>query len=113
MWSTDVRLKNILPHAEGFVYLISSTGLTGTRDSLDMTEISAMVSRIKAIKKIPVAVGFGVKTRAQADALWQVADGVIVGSYLVGAVVDVPDPTATAFDIVAEFSAVSRTLIEN
>ena len=104
MWSTDVRLKNILPHAEGFVYLISSTGLTGTRDSLDMTEISAMVSRIKAIKKIPVAVGFGVKTRAQADALWQVADGVIVGSYLVGAVDGVANPVSVISGLVGEFA---------
>jgi tryptophan synthase alpha chain len=98
---TDARLKKILRHAEGFVYLISSTGLTGTRDSLDMTEISAMVSRIKAIKKIPVAVGFGVKTRSQADALWQVADGVIVGSYLVGAVEDSQSPVIDIINLIA------------
>ena len=100
---TESRLKKILRHADGFVYLISSTGLTGTRDSLDMTQISAMVSRIKAIKKIPVAVGFGVKTRAQADALWQVADGVIVGSYLVGAVAGVADPVLGVSGLVGEF----------
>ena len=100
---TDARLKKILRHAEGFVYLISSTGLTGTRDSLDMTEISSMVARIKAIKKVPVAVGFGVKTRAQANALWQVSDGVIVGSYLVGAVADVPDPVLVISGLVGEF----------
>jgi tryptophan synthase alpha chain len=100
---TDVRLKKIVRHADGFLYLISSKGLTGTRDSLDMTEISSMVSRIKAIKNIPVAVGFGVKTRAQADALWQVADGVIVGSYLVGAVADVADPVSVISGLVGEF----------
>jgi len=101
---TEVRLKKILRQADGFVYLISSTGLTGTRDSLDMTEISSMVSRIKFIKKIPVAVGFGVKTREQADALWQLADGVIVGSYLVGAVSGVENPVSVISGLVGEFS---------
>jgi tryptophan synthase alpha chain len=100
---TELRLKKILRQASGFVYLISSKGLTGTRDSLDMTDISSLVSRIKAIKDIPVAVGFGVKTRAQADALWQVSDGVIVGSYLVGAVSGVAEPISVISRLVGEF----------
>lgn len=63
-----------------------------------------MVSRIKTIKNISVAVGFGGKTRAHADALWQVADGVIVGSYLVWAVADLADPVLVISGLVGEFA---------
>lgn len=80
---TPVRLQKIVKKASGFVYLISSTGLTGTRDTLDFLPMRAITDRIRAIRDIPVVVGFGIKTPDQARQVWTFADGVILGSHLV------------------------------
>lgn len=79
---TEDRLKRIVTAAEGFVYLISSTGTTGERDVVSDL-LPALVDRIKAIKDIPVAVGFGIKTREHVLDVFRYADGAIVGSALV------------------------------
>lgn len=76
------RIRTIAREANGFVYCVSSLGVTGVRSSIG-TDIRAMVSLVKSEKDIPCAVGFGIATPEQAAAMSQAADGVIVGSAIV------------------------------
>lgn len=85
--STDERLARIGAAASGFVYCVSTTGVTGARDSLDPS-LPALLQRLREHTQRPLAVGFGVSTPAQAGAVAAHADGVIVGSALVRAVAE-------------------------
>jgi tryptophan synthase alpha chain len=82
----DARLESALSGATGFVYLISRLGVTGARDKVP-ADLDAQVRRIRAVTRVPVAVGFGISTPAQAAAAARVADGVVVGSALMDALV--------------------------
>ncbi|MCR4281561.1 MAG: tryptophan synthase subunit alpha [Bauldia sp.] len=81
----DRRLPAVLANTSGFVYYVSILGITGTA-SPDTARVTQAVERIKRHTILPVAVGFGVRTAAQARAIGRVADGVVVGSALVSAV---------------------------
>ena len=76
------RISMIAKEAEGFVYCVSSLGVTGMRSQIT-TDIGAMVELVKAQKDIPCAVGFGISTPEQAKKMASQADGVIVGSAIV------------------------------
>jgi len=80
----DKRLPAVLANTSGFVYYVSITGITGTA-APDTAKVAAAVARIKRHTVLPVAVGFGVKTAAQARAIAEAAGGVVVGSALVDA----------------------------
>jgi tryptophan synthase alpha chain len=80
----DKRLPAVLNNTSGFVYYVSITGITGSA-APDAGKVTAAVARIKRHTKLPVAVGFGVKTAEQARAIASGADGVVVGSALVDA----------------------------
>ena len=80
----DKRLPAVLSNTSGFVYYVSITGITGAA-APDAGKVSAAVARIKRHTKLPVAVGFGVRTAEQARAIAENADGVVVGSALVDA----------------------------
>ena len=80
----DKRLPAVLAHTAGFVYYVSITGITGAATP-DFGEVAAAVKRIKRHTKLPVAVGFGVKTAAHAAAVARGADAVVVGTALVDA----------------------------
>jgi len=80
----DKRLPTVLTNASGFVYYVSITGITGAA-APDTSKIATAVTRIKHHTKLPVAVGFGVRTAEQARAIAEGADGVVVGSALVDA----------------------------
>ena len=81
--TTDAkRLPTVLENTSGFVYYVSINGITGTV-APDVTDVHAQVARIKKATKLPVAVGFGVKTAEQARAISTGADAVVVGSVLV------------------------------
>ena len=80
----DKRLPVVLSNTSGFVYYVSITGITGAA-APDAGKVSAAVARIKRHTKLPVAVGFGVRTAEQARAIAENADGVVVGSALVDA----------------------------
>jgi tryptophan synthase alpha chain len=82
--TNDQRLPAVLANTSGFVYYVSITGITGMA-APDTGKVSAAVARIKRHTALPVAVGFGVKTAAQARAIAKVADGVVVGSALIDA----------------------------
>ncbi len=78
--STDKHMR-ALKSADGFVYAVSVTGVTGARQGID-GGVEAMVARIRQAVDLPVAIGFGISTPEQARRLGHVADGVIVGSAL-------------------------------
>jgi tryptophan synthase alpha chain len=81
----DKRLPTVLTNTSGFVYYVSITGITGAA-APDAAKVAGAVERIKRHTKLPVCVGFGVRTAEQARALAANADGVVVGSALVEAV---------------------------
>lgn len=78
------RIREIARHGSGFVYLISRLGVTGTRDELP-TDLEQTIERVRAETSLPICVGFGVSTPAQAARVAALADGVVVGSALVRA----------------------------
>jgi len=82
--STPERVKLVLEHTAGFVYLVSVTGITGARDALPPA-LGAFIARVRAAAPpgIPLAVGFGIGTPEHARAVAAEADGVIVGSALI------------------------------
>lgn len=76
------RIRMIAREAKGFVYCVSSMGVTGVRTEIT-TDLSEMVRLVKEEQDIPCAIGFGISTPKQAKAMAQYADGVIVGSAIV------------------------------
>jgi len=80
--STPERLAKVGEMSRGFVYCVSTTGVTGERAKLP-AELADLVARAKKNTRLPVAVGFGVSTPEQAHLVARVADGVVVGSALV------------------------------
>ena len=81
--TSQERIKTIAADAEGFVYCVSSLGVTGVRSSIS-TDLSAMVRLVReANPNIPCAIGFGISTPEQAREMAKIADGVIVGSAIV------------------------------
>jgi tryptophan synthase alpha chain len=91
----DKRLPKVLTNTSGFVYYVSVTGVTGTA-APDTSKVTGAVARIKRHTRLPVAVGFGVKTAEQARAIAEGADGVVVGSALVDAMFKSLDKTGKA-----------------
>jgi tryptophan synthase alpha chain len=91
----DRRLPKVLSNTSGFVYYVSIMGITGTRSATE-DEVAAAVNRLKRHTALPVAVGFGIKTPAQAAAVARVADAAVVGSALVGKVADGLDAVGKA-----------------
>ena len=81
----DKRLPTVLANTSGFVYYVSITGITGST-APDAGKVGEAVKRIKRHSKLPVCVGFGVRTAEQVRAIAQGADGVVVGSALVDVV---------------------------
>ncbi|MFT4106095.1 MAG: tryptophan synthase subunit alpha [Lacrimispora sp.] len=76
------RIQTIASESEGFIYCVSSMGVTGVRKEIN-TNIAEMVSLVKEVKDIPCAIGFGISTPEQAKEMSRHADGVIVGSAIV------------------------------
>lgn len=80
--TSEERIGTIAKEANGFVYCVSSLGVTGVRTNI-ATDIGAMVRKVKEQQQIPCAVGFGISTPEQAESMAKQADGVIVGSAIV------------------------------
>lgn len=92
--TTPARAAAIADVAQGFLYFVSRTGVTGARNELPR-DLADAVARLRAIAGVPVAVGFGISTPAQAAAVARVADGVVVGSALIDRI-DSAGPEAAA-----------------
>ena len=80
--TSEERTMEIAKTASGFIYIVSSMGVTGMRGEIT-TDLSAIVRSIRSVTKLPAAIGFGIHTPAQAAEMAQLADGVIVGSAIV------------------------------
>jgi len=91
--TTDERLREITAAGSGFVYASSVMGVTGIRESVGEA-MGSLVQRIRAVTELPVCVGTGISTAAQAAQVARVADGVIVGSAMVKAILDAPGQAA-------------------
>ncbi|MGZ5864466.1 MAG: tryptophan synthase subunit alpha [Xanthobacteraceae bacterium] len=91
----DKRLPAVLANTSGFVYYVSITGITGSA-APDAGKVGTAVTRIKRHTALPVCVGFGVRNAESAAAIARNADGVVVGSALVGAVKESLDASGKA-----------------
>ena len=110
----DARLPAVLANTSGFLYYVSITGITGTA-APDVAAVLAHIAKIKRSTRLPIAVGFGVKTPGQARAIAAGADGVVVGSALVNAVKESLGPKGestgkTASNVLNLVKSLSRAL---
>jgi Tryptophan synthase alpha chain len=94
----------VAEYSSGFLYLVSLTGVTGARDHLP-PDLESFVTRARQATGLPLAVGFGISSPAQAARVARLADGVIVGSALIKAISTAPDPLKAARDFVAGLRA--------
>jgi len=85
--TNDERIRKITSRAEGFLYYISIMGITGTRKP-EAAVVKKEVTRIRQISSLPVAVGFGISTPAQAAEIAPHADGLVVGSAFVNMIAE-------------------------
>lgn len=104
--STDERLRMIAAHASGFVYAVSRTGVTGTRENLS-NEAELLVKRVRRVSSLPVAVGFGISTAAQVTETLRYADAAVVGSAIVAQI----EKLSTSPNLVKEVGQYVRRLI--
>lgn len=80
--SNNERIRLVAERSRGFIYLVSVTGVTGTRDNLP-PDLEAFVARVREVATQPLCVGFGISTPEQASRVARIADGVIVGSRII------------------------------
>lgn len=80
--TSEERIKTIAADAEGFIYIVSSMGVTGVRSEIK-TDLASIMKTVKQFEHVPAAIGFGISTPEQAREMSALADGVIVGSAIV------------------------------
>ena len=80
--TSENRIAEIAAEAEGFLYIVSSLGVTGTRSEIT-TDLGAIVSVVRQHAKVPCAIGFGISTPEQARKMADLSDGAIVGSAII------------------------------
>ena len=103
--SDEGRMKLVARHGSGFIYYVSLAGVTGARRTLE-TNIDKAVSKVRRFSSLPVGVGFGISTPAQARAVSKKADAVVVGS----AIIDVIATHGRSKDLVKKVGAFVASL---
>jgi tryptophan synthase alpha chain len=93
--SDERRLSRIVEHASGFIYYVAIAGITGTR-SADAADVATAVTRLRRFTRLPIAVGFGIRTPEQAAAVARAADAAVVGTALVQRLALNLNPDSTA-----------------
>lgn len=83
--TSENRIKMLAKEAKGFIYTVSSLGVTGARKEIT-TDLDTIVSHIREVTDVPVAIGFGISTPEQAKKISKLADGIIIGSAIVNIV---------------------------
>ncbi|OLO08585.1 tryptophan synthase subunit alpha [Salinicola sp. MH3R3-1] len=92
--TSDARAKAICEHGEGYLYYVSLKGVTGAA-TLDADAVGEQLAKLRRVTELPLCVGFGIRDGATAAAIGRVADGVIVGSALVGRIAERADDPAS------------------
>jgi tryptophan synthase alpha chain len=106
--STDARLKEIARASSGFVYAVSRTGVTGARQQLP-EDATKLVSRLRRYTDLPLAVGFGISTSAQVEAVGEFAEAAVVGSAIVDTIERNPGKEAESVaQFIKQLSVVGR-----
>ncbi len=100
--TADARLKTILNGASGYLYYVSIAGVTGTKSFVE-ADVKNALARIRKASYLPVAVGFGIKTPAQAAEIARIADAAVVGSAIVTIVARDPAGGPAAVAAVTDF----------
>lgn len=103
--STDERLAKIAECSSGFLYLISRTGVTGTRDALP-EDLPALARRVRRFTKLPLAVGFGISQPEHVSVLGGIADAAVVGSAIVAEI----EKSVSAQEAAANVALLIRSL---
>ena len=102
--SDDRRVQIVAERTNGFVYLVSLTGVTGARSCLS-TGLESFIARVRPATGLPLAVGFGISTPVQAARVARLADGVIVGSALIRTIGVADDPVKAAHTFITSLRA--------
>jgi tryptophan synthase alpha chain len=101
----DQRLPQVLANTSGFLYYVSMAGITGV-GSVDVSAVEAQVKRFRASTDLPIAVGFGIRTPEQAEAIAGVADAAVIGSALIDAIAEAaPGGTAKVVEAAKTLTA--------
>jgi tryptophan synthase alpha chain len=106
--TSSERIRQIAENAHGFLYMVSSMGVTGERAKIT-SDLAGMVALARSASDIPVAVGFGVHTPAQAAEIARIADGVIVGS----AFVNMMEKYGNAAELIGEYTNAMKRAVTN
>jgi tryptophan synthase alpha chain len=104
--TSDARLLMISERASGFVYAVARAGVTGARETIS-AEAERLVTRVRGVTELPVAVGFGISTPEQVKEVWRYADAAVVGSALVAEI----EKRAGSPDLVEHVGAFARSLL--
>ena len=80
--TSEKRISMIASEAEGFIYIVSSLGVTGVRNEIT-TDLNAIIQAVRKSSSLPCAIGFGISTPEQANKMACIADGVITGSAII------------------------------
>jgi tryptophan synthase alpha chain len=118
--SNDDRLPTILKNASGFIYYVSIMGITGTQ-SITINSVKNAVSKLRSQSKLPIVVGFGIKTQQHVAEVTQIADAAIVGSAVVNVIEEsldsdgngVPKTTENALALVRNLALGLRGNVKN
>ncbi|MED5580350.1 MAG: tryptophan synthase subunit alpha [Nitrospinota bacterium] len=109
--STDQRISLVNEFGGGFIYYVAQMGVTGARESLDK-DLSLSLEKINKEKKLPVLVGFGIKTPEQAAEVSQFAEGIIVGSALID-VIEQNSDREDKLDAAAKYISSLKSAMDN
>jgi tryptophan synthase alpha chain len=110
--STDERIDMVAARSRGFIYLVSTTGVTGSRDKLP-EELESFVSRVRQRTSQPLCVGFGISNAEQAQRVAKIADGVIVGSRLIQLLEEKDAPSKVRFFVQSLRDALNNQVENN
>ncbi len=105
--TSEARMKRIAEASSGFLYLVSRTGVTGTRENLP-EDLPALVRRARAATSLPLAVGFGISLPGHVSILGGLADAAVVGSALVEEIERAPSPAAAAAIVAARIRSLKE-----
>ena len=92
--TSEARIAEIAKAASGYIYVVSSMGVTGTRNEIT-TDLDSIIAAVRSATQLPTAIGFGIHTPEQAAKMAKIADGVIVGSAIVRIIAEYGQASAT------------------